>query len=835
MTSSTRPGRPSLLARLPRPRWPLLLVMSAALLLYLVTLVGVDFVLGRDMMRSHLQDAQRHLLKQRAQQFEQLLVSVGTARTDEVAEQTMMQWAQESSMLSAAIVDRDQRIYIGSQLIWRGGQANRLLDGFQADLANKAMLAGRAQFQQDPQRGSLQIYYPLVQLKPQLVPRLLYLEQDLTPLNTITQQQFVDRLSWLWLMALLLAVGLLLLCYRFLISPLQSLTRQIPRLGEPELKLPTGFRIGELANLSEKMTQGNQRLRESYAQLVASEQRWLYAVEGLKLGVWDWQLDSNTVFLSHHWKAMLGYRDDELVSSFDAWEQRLHPEDRARVLRQLQDYMAGNIGEFENIHRLCHRDGHYIWVLDKAMMVDWDQEGRPRRMIGTHTDITNDLGQPQLGLTGDTHSSGLNRPALLRRLEPEVESAELAGEGALLLYLDLDDFKVINDVHGHKAGDRLLEQVERRLTKLIPEASMALRLEGDEFVILVPGRPMDSLAEQAEQLGERVHQGLAKPWILEGVPLHMGATIGISLFKPGPEQCTNTVLAQAELAVFDAKEHERSSTRVYHPGLHQDARRLLWLRDGLHQALEQNQLRLHYQPVMDSQREILSVEALLRWHHPERGEILPDEFLPVLTRYGMSDRLTELQLEQACRDLASLRRHGLERMSLNLSIRQIMAKGFVERLRGELERHGIGRHGLVIEVSEQALLSCAEAEWAVMAELVEMGVDLVLDDLGSGLMAPAQLLALPLTEVKLDCRHFNSVNRPQAQALLRAQVQLVNTLGLPWTAHGVDEEACYETLLNAGGSRFQGYLFSAPRPLESLLKRLKVQQLHGEPTSVTPP
>ncbi|MBY6019511.1 EAL domain-containing protein [Halomonas denitrificans] len=832
MTPSTR--RP-LLARLPKPRWPLLLVMSVSLLLYVVTLVGVDFVLGRDMMRSHLQDAQRHLLKQRAQQLEQMLVTAGSSRTAEVAEQIMLQWAQESSLLSAAIVDRDQRIYFGSQLIWRGGQANRLLDGYQSELARKALLAGRAQFHQDPMRGSLQIYYPLVQLKPQLVPRLLYLEQDLTPLNTITQKQFTDRLSWLWVVALVLAVGLLMLGYRYLVVPMNTLTRQVPRLGEPELKLPTDQGLAELVDLSDSMAQSNQRLRESYAQLVASEQRWLYAVEGLKLGVWDWQLDTNTVFLSHHWKAMLGYRDDELVSSFDAWEQRLHPEDRGRVLRQLQEYIEGHIGEFENLHRLCHRDGHYIWVLDKAMMVDWDRDGRPRRMIGTHTDITNELGQPQLGLSGDSHASGLNRPALLRRLEPAVQTAEVANDGALLLYLDLDDFKVINDVHGHQAGDRLLEQVERRLHKLVPEASMILRLEGDEFALMVACRPGDTPMEQAEQLGRRIHDGLAKSWLLEGSPLHMGATIGISVFVPGPDQDTNTVLAQAELAVFDAKEYERSSTRIYRPALHQEARRLLWLRDGLHHALTHNQLRLHYQPVMDPDREILTVEALLRWHHPERGEILPDQFLPVLKRYGMSDQLTELQLEQACRDLASLRRHGVDRMSLNLSLRQLMATDFIDQLRHQMERHGIGRQALAIELSERELLNCEDEELNRLEALVALGVDLVLDDLGSGLMAPAQLLALPLTEVKLDCRHFGSLARPQAQALLRAQVQVIRALELPWTAHGVDEEACYEVLLGQGGRRFQGYLFSAPRPLDSLLKLLKVQQLHAVPTTVSTP
>ncbi len=833
MTPSLPPSR-SLLARLPRPHWPLLLVMAAALLLYVVTLVGVDFVLGRDMMRSHLQDAQRHLLKQRAQQLEQLLVSAGSSRTAEVAEQIMLQWTHDNSLLSAAIVDRDQRIYLGSQMIWRGGQATLLLDGYQSELAGKALLAGRAKFHQDPLRGSLQIYYPLVQLKPQLIPRLLYLEQDLTPLNTITQQQFVDRLSWLWALALMLAVCLLLLGHRFLAGPLQALARQLPRLGEPELQLPTGFRIAELDTLSEKMSQSNQRLRESYAQLVASEQRWLYAVEGLKLGVWDWQIDKNTVFLSHHWKAMLGYRDDELVSSFDAWEQRLHPEDRGRVLKQLQDYIDGTASEFENLHRLCHRDGHYIWVLDKAMMVDWDQDGRPRRMIGTHTDVTNEQGQPQLGLTGESHASGLNRPALLHRLAPMVVTADVEADGALLLYLDLDDFKVVNDVHGHQAGDRLLEQVERRLNKLVPEATAMLRLEGDEFAILVAGRPGVSLTEQAELLSERIHNGLAKPWILEGTPLRMGATIGISPFTPGPGQSSNTVLAQAELAVFDAKERERSSTQIYHPAMHQEARHLLWLRDSLHQALESNQLHLHYQPVMDSRREILTVEGLLRWHHPERGEILPEAFLPVLTRYGLSDRLTELQLEQACRDLASLRRHGVEQMSLNFTVRQLMARGFVTRLKTELERHGIGRHALALELSERELQGADKSVLAVLADLVAIGVDLVLDDLGSGLMAPAQMLALPLSGVKLDCRHFGALAKPQAQAVLRAQVEVVRTLGLPWTAHGVDEEACYDILLGQGGQRFQGYLFSAPRPLDSLLKRLKVQQLHGEPTTVLP-
>ncbi|MBY5993392.1 EAL domain-containing protein [Ferrimonas balearica] len=818
--------------RWPLPRWSLLLVLGLALLLYLASLVVVDFVLGRDMMRGHLQDAQQHLLKQRAQQLEQLMVTAGVSRTAEVAEQIMLQWAQEDSLLAAAIVDRDQRIYFGSQLIWRGGQATQLLDGYRDDLARKALLGGRAQIQRDSQRGSLQIYYPLAQLKPQLVPRLLYLEQDLTPLNRVTQQQFTDRLSWLWLVALLLAAGLVALGYRYVVAPLRHLSRQVMRLGEPELTLPPASAIAELGTLGERIEQSNQRLRQSYAQLVASEQRWLYAVEGLKVGVWDWQLDSNQVFFSHHWKSMLGYRDDELVASFDAWEQRLHPEDRARVLSQLQDYLEGNLPQFENLHRLCHRDGHYIWVLDRAMMVDWNPDGSPRRLIGTHTDVTNDQGQPQLGLSGDTHASGLNRPALLRRLEPVVQTPQEDERAALLLYLDLDDFKVVNDVHGHHCGDRLMEQVEMRLQKLVPEASLVLRLEGDEFVVVVTGLDPQArpLPEQALSLGQKIHQGMRRPWILEGRPLHVGASIGITQFHPGPGQHPNDVVAQAELAVFDAKERERGTTRLYRAELHQEARRLLWLRDGFYQAMEQNQLSFHYQPVMDGQREILSVEGLLRWHHPERGELNPKEFLPVVARYGLSDALAERQLALACRDMASLRRHGLDRMSLNVTLRQLQGQHFLAQLKAELERHGIPAGGLALELSTEELDALTPEALAQLGRLRELGVPLVLDRFGGGPGALTALAKLAPSEIKLDCRHLWGLEREAARRLLLAQIQLVQALGLPWTAEGVDEEGWQELLLSQGAERFQGYLFSAPRPLPSLLNLLSGQP-HDDQTT----
>ncbi|WP_345334065.1 EAL domain-containing protein [Ferrimonas pelagia] len=791
------------------------------LVLCLALLIVMDFVQGRDLMRGYLKQAQEQLLLQRAHQMEQLLVSAGPAKASEVAESSMTQWAQEEALLAAAIIDRDQRVFLGSRLIWRGGLASRLLEGYQGELANRALLSGRPLLTVAPQRASLQLYYPLVQLKPHLEPRLLYMEQDLTPLNEISHQLFLQRLVKLWSVGVGLVLLIWWLSQRMMVRPLTALRQEARRLGEPQLADAPPRQLKEIDQLWQGFLQANQRLRLGYSQLVESEQRWLYAVEGMKAGVWDWRIDRDQVYFSHHWKAMLGYRDDELLSSFESWEQRLHPEDRERVLAQLQDYVEGRASSFENQHRLCHRDGHYIWVVDRGMIVDWDPRGRPRRIVGSHIELTEEASRGRR-----EHHEVVSRSGLLEELESALMSDTEPG-AALLAYLDLDDFKLINDVHGQDSGDRLLEQVLQRLETQFAQAGLVRRLGGDEFALLLIGLDphQQALAAQAQAFAEQILAVVARGWLLEGKPVHLGTSIGLALSQPGALSGAEPLLAQAELALFKSKERGRGGYCLFKAELQHQVRQRLWLRDALSQGLSQGEFCLYYQPVMDEKGEIHSAEALLRWHQSQRGEITPTQFLPIAERYGLCYDLAELQLSQACRDLAVMRRYGLSELMLKVSPRQLLWPPFVERLNHHLDEQGVPARMLVLTLAGAELTPIDRELFAVLTDLNTLGVRLALDNCGAGYLALSQLSQLPVARLKLDTRDLCAGGAAAAPArpLLQAQADMAAAMALEWMATGVDDDGCYQWLRELGCVRFQGYLFSAPRPLESFLALLRTK------------
>ncbi|QIZ78273.1 GGDEF domain-containing phosphodiesterase [Ferrimonas lipolytica] len=814
------------------PKLSLLVCLPLALMLCLSALVLVDFLQGRDMMRNHLHQAQQRLLLQQARQIEQLLAASGTARIRDVAEQSLLSWSQDKELLEAAIIDREQRIYLGSSSAWRGGQAQNLLDGFESELARQSLLSGHYVIESKPERASVQIYYPLQQLKLHLEPRLIYLEQDLTGLNSISKHLFIERLVKLWSIGLVLVGGMVWLSYRTIIVPLKQITEASRRLGEADLPPPQLGPIAELHKFWHQLYKSNNRVRKGYLQLVTSEQRWLYAIEGMKVGVWDWHVRDGHVYLSHHWKAMLGYRDDELSSSYDAWEQRIHPEDKDRTLALLKQHLDGQSGIMESVIRLRHRDGHYIWVMDRGMVVDWDSSGKASRMVGSHVDITDEMNRKLQGADDD---QAVARLGLVNSLIPLVRTDDGVGYSALF-FLDIDDFKLVNDSFSHLDGDQLLKQVLVRIKKRFGHASLIHRLHGDEFVVLIGGIDphQQPVVAQVNLFAEQLMKCFERPWVVNGTQVYLGTCIGISVFQPSSKLDPEVLLSQAELAVYQCKELGRGSYRLFSNEVQQKTRQRYWLRDSLSRGLAQGELNMHYQPVLDSSGELHAAEALIRWYHPERGEIPPGQFLPVAERYGLAEALAELQLATACRDLAVLRRYGLDEVMLNVSLRQLSWPQFVSRLEYHLELQGLAPQMLVLEISEYYLPQLTPETISVLEKIKALNVRIAIDHFGAGYLMLSQLQQLPISQIKLDARYLRHQGDSSSEALLLAQANVAKTLSLEWMASGVDEESCYQMLRQHGCQRFQGHLLSAPRSLDELLVLLRHRGRAGAGAQTTP-
>ncbi|SEP17926.1 putative bifunctional diguanylate cyclase/phosphodiesterase [Trujillonella endophytica] len=409
-----------------------------------------------------------------------------------------------------------------------------------------------------------------------------------------------------------------------------------------------------------------------------------------------------------------------------------------------------------------------------------------------------------------------NRRAVLRRV------AELDREQIPLAFalLDLDRFKEVNDGLGHAAGDELLRQVAARLQPVLRTGDLLGRLGGDEFAVVAVVEPGLSAADVAASLCTRLHDRLAEPFRIGGMSVHVGASIGgtVCTGAPADGHAPARLLREADAAMYDAKRSGTGSAQYDH-ARHGDGGSQLALVEELHLALAAGQLVLHHQPqVRVSTREVVGVEALVRWQHPQRGLIGPAEFLATAEAHGLMGALTDQVLAAAVEQLALWRSQGLAlRMSVNLSASNLLDAGLPARVAALLEAHAVPAEDLTLEVTETVLLSDTARSRAVVADLRALGVGISIDDFGTGYCSLAYLRELPVTELKLD-RSFTAdlVSDPRTEAIVGSTLDLAHRLGLRVVAEGVEDERTLARLCALGCDDSQGYLHSVPLPAAEL-------------------
>jgi diguanylate cyclase (GGDEF)-like protein/PAS domain S-box-containing protein len=393
---------------------------------------------------------------------------------------------------------------------------------------------------------------------------------------------------------------------------------------------------------------------------------------------------------------------------------------------------------------------------------------------------------------------------LVDKLSPERPFA--------LLYLDLDRFKVVNDTLGHHVGDELLRSVARRLASALRPGDQLARLSGDEFTILQYSyrhlRDVSGIAERCIQL-------LSAPFEIAGNEITVGVSIGIVCCTPGGAD-PETILQQADLALYKAKREGRNCYRVYERGMNDPLRLRNELEDDLRRSLRADELEVHYQPIIDAHTgKTTACEALLRWHHPKRGAISPAEFIPIAEERGLMPELGAWVLQQACRDAADWPAHI--RLSLNVSPAQLLYEDFTRVLMRSLNASGLPPHRLELEITETALLEASGLPHRILTEIRSLGVGVAMDDFGTGYSSLSVLQSFPFTRVKIDRGFVNGLGRnPKSAAIVRAISDLCRTLGLPITAEGVETEDQRHALLDERCDELQGFLIARPAPLQRL-------------------
>jgi diguanylate cyclase (GGDEF)-like protein/PAS domain S-box-containing protein len=487
---------------------------------------------------------------------------------------------------------------------------------------------------------------------------------------------------------------------------------------------------------------------------------------------------------------------------------------------------------YRNMWEAIAREGHWegeIWNRrkDGGVYPEWlsisgvrDTAGELTHYLGIYSDISDPRESERkiLELAFYDPLTGLpNRRLLLDRLHQAVAASARSGRFGAVLLLDLDHFKTLNDTRGHDVGDALLVEVARRLRDALRESDSAARLGGDEFAVLLEGLNEEQVAAAtaAESITEKLRAAIGKPVALKGEMRHITSSIGVTLFR-SPGDGVEALLKQADLALYQAKDAGRDTSRFYNPTMQAAVDARAELEAGLRRALAEDELVLHYQPQVDADGGLIGAEALLRWQPPGQAMISPADFIPAAEDSGLIVPIGCWVLETACHQLADWAGSPATRdllLAVNVSARQFRQPDFIEHVSRALQRSGAHPERLKLELTESLLLEDVEKVIRTMQTLKELGVGFSIDDFGTGYSSLAYLKRLPLDQIKIDQSFVRDIDHDaDDRIIVQAIISLASNLGLHVIAEGVETVEQRDFLARNGCQAYQGYLFSRPMP-----------------------
>jgi len=676
------------------------------------------------------------------------------------------------------------------------------------------------------------------------------------------------------------------------------------------------------------------------------KERFELALCGSKTSILDWDMVNNTLYISPSWKEMLGYRDAELPNTVSTWKKLAYPSDIVKVMKSLHMHIRKHRKIFENNHRLRHKDGHWIWVLGRARIM-YDEAGNAIRMVGTHTDITEekelqlkyfqqaqileqvhdavisfdpngfiqswntgsemlfgyrademigrhfsmlfpedaydvyDKGISELQKNGEykaeiflhnksgealyvsisfaflknengellgyvsyayditeqkkaevvlreqkkilryqAHHDALtrlpNRVLFFDRLEQSIRKTERSEKEFALFFIDLDKFKHINDSLGHSIGDRVLRVVAKRIKETIRKEDTLARLSGDEFTVI-----MEDLThpEDASVLAQKILAILEKPMFIDEYTLYISASIGISLY-PQDAMDAESLLTYADTAMYKAKENGRNTFEFYTSEMTEYALKRMAMKTSLKEAIEKEELCLHYQPQIDAKSErMLGVEALVRWQHPTKGLLHPDKFITLAEETGLIIDIDRWVMRTAMKQASQWHKEGLisDVLALNLSIKQLEGHNFLKEIQQCLDTFDFEPEWLELEIPEGQVMKNHKESIVKLQKLHDMGIGISIDDFGTGYSSLSLLKRLPINRLKIDRSFIKDLpGDEEDMAIVKAIIALANSLKLDIIAEGVETEAQKTFLVENGCTSIQGYYYSKPIASEQM-------------------
>jgi len=566
-------------------------------------------------------------------------------------------------------------------------------------------------------------------------------------------------------------------------------------------------------------------LRKQIDAFQKSEERYKLILESSSDGLWDWDLTNDTIYISKEWSKMLGFEEQEICEYRKKLKQLIHPKDIKRVTSNLYRCF-----EEENQFYLCEyriklKESKYIWVSSKGKLL-FSDKGEPVRIAGSHTDITEKKKREEKLehlACYDQLTGTMLRTAFMDRLKISIEKANKEGLKLSVMFLDVDDFKTVNDMYRHHIGDLFLKKIAARLKSCIRNTDALCRIGGDEFAILLSN--LNSINE-ADEIAQRIIDSFKVPIDISVNKLSSSISIGMAIY-PDNGIDGETLLKRADVAMYKAKEEGKNSLRHFNKYMIEEIILRNNIKRDLKDALDNEELLLCYQPLIDARtKRVVRFEALIRWKHPKKGIIGPLDFIPATEETKLIIPIGEWVLKNTFMQLKEWHELGLKdfTLSVNASIVQLQKPDFAETVIEMLLDVGISPKYIELEITESVLMDSVYTVEKNLSLLRKQGIKVSIDDFGMGYNSLKYIQKFDVDCIKIDRTFVSNIDDDINKIIIKHIISLGHSINAEIIAEGVETKEQYKYLKKQGCDIIQGYYFSKPLLPEEATRFLEVNK-----------